>query len=185
MGGLEELGKRVSQGQMDPLLDRIGLLLVSRAQKSFRAQSRGGKGWLPRAAPNAAGLVRDFASGANPPARRFQSRPALIDTGTLRNSITYRKGKDFVEIGSPLSYAEVHNRGGETEPIPVTDTVKKNLRKWLAKRKNAIYRGRLQFLLAPELNSLRVTVPARTFLDFTEKDRQDIGTIFKEFMETL
>jgi len=156
---------------------------VGRAQERFKSQSSGTRRWFPRRVPNKAGVVKDLASGSSVKARRFEPSPALVDTGQLRASITFVKGSKYVDIGTALKYASVHNRGGKTEPIPVSDTVKKNLAKWLSKRSNQRWSSSLGFLLAPSITSLKITVPARPFLVVTKKDLQDIEKLVQKFIK--
>src|SRR5437899_1789490 len=85
-------------------LKRAGLLLASRAQAAFREQKRGNVQWPARAVPNVIGILDDLAHDVNPPARRFDPRPAGVDKGTLRDSLTaaavHLVSGDTVEIGT-------------------------------------------------------------------------------------
>mgnify|MGYP006908281628 CR=1 FL=1 len=65
-----------------PVLRAIGAMVDSDSQSSFRNQKLGPVAWPPRAVPNIAGIVGDLNVGRRPPSRRFQARPALIDTGS-------------------------------------------------------------------------------------------------------
>lgn len=111
-----------------PALVAIGALLKAKARASFREQQRGGIRWKPRNVPNIAGIIADLSEGRTPPMRRLDPRPALIDVGTLRDSIDFRvTSKNTVEVGTTLPYARVHNFGGETTQN-VTQVVKDRLR---------------------------------------------------------
>lgn len=97
---------------LTPVLNGAGAYLVSRAQRSFREQRRGSKSWPERMTPNVPGIVSDLNRGATPPQRRFESRPALTDTGRLRGSITWstRGGKEAI-VGTTLPYARKQQFG--------------------------------------------------------------------------
>lgn len=161
-----------------PALNAIGALLVLQSQRSFRQQRKGGFRWRPRAVPNVAGIVSDLARGANPPSRRFTPRPALVDTGALRRSITFRVIGNTVEAGSNLSYASLQQEGG-TSTLPVTDRVKKGVAK-LIKQKPQLAEA-LGFLLSPKTTQLRVRVPARPFVLVTREDLAEINTVLEDF----
>lgn len=112
-----------------PALDAIGAVLESRAKVAFGEQKRGKEKWPARHVPNIAGIVSDLRQGKTPPARRFEPRPAGVDTGRLLADIGSRvTGKDTVEIGSRLPYAGLIQYGGKSvQPWP--DSAKEMLRK--------------------------------------------------------
>lgn len=184
------------------LLVRIGAMQKGRVQGTFQAQGRDGVAWLARRVPNVAGIVMDANKGARSiPNRRFQARPAGIDTNYLARSINYGlKGNHTVKIGSTVQYANKVHRGGTTV-IPVTPQAKQILAGWIkgarkgarhgskdpAKKKigpivaKDFYLSRLGFLLNPKLTSIRVSQPARPFAFFSERDQKDIEHMAREF----
>lgn len=132
----------------DALLDAAGALLVRTSQEAFVKQRFGSIVWPERYAGdtrepfvNVAGIVADFNAGrAEPPQRRFDRRPALMDTGELARSPSYRKvGPDSVEAGSTVPYAALHQRGGESSQ-PVTRETKERLWGWLKGRREKLRR---------------------------------------------
>lgn len=84
------------EGSKQQLLGIIGSVLVTEINESFvTAQDPWGNIWRPL-------KVRD----GNP----------LRDTGRLKNSINYQLYQDYVEIGTNLIYAPLHQFGGTITP---------------------------------------------------------------------
>lgn len=123
-----------------PLMKQIGILGVAVSQKAFRLQALGDIKWEPRYPNqrkpkfNIAGALMDWKSGrANPKPNRFQDRPALIDTGSMKNKLSYSvTGPLGVKWGSPQEYASLHQEGGEVE-IPYDNATAKRISEWLYK----------------------------------------------------
>lgn len=120
-------------------LDIMGGRLATSSQKAFTDQQFGDFSWPARyfgkgdPFVNVAGAIEDLTTGARIKSRRFETRPALTDTGTLFKSITHEvKSGTEVQVGSPLEYAADHQHG-KSRSMPVTQTVKDNLAKWLKK----------------------------------------------------
>ena len=159
-------------GDMSGVLDSIGAYLTSQTQRAFRDQSRGGDSWPGRMNPNVPGIVRDMNAGKNPPKRRFRSKPALSDTGRLRQSITWKvRGHRTVVVGSALPYAATHQLGGISEVV-LSSTGRSNLAEWLREKKNKKYRKELGWLFS--VPRFMVKVRARPFLAVTAKDEREI-----------
>lgn len=156
-------------------LKQIGAIMVAESQAAFRAQSFGGASWQQRASVNVFGIIDDFAQGkAKPPTRRFERRPALRDTGRLSASISFRLvASNVVEVGTVLPYAATHNFGGPVESKPITDTVRRNLWKWLKGQDFAMQR-KLGWLLNSKFRNetLKGEVPARRFVGITQQTRR-------------
>lgn len=118
-----------------PTLRRMGALMQAESQRSFQAQSYGGERWPARyegqSEPfiNVAGALSDVSRGRKIRDRRFDRRKALIDTGTLRGSMTFRlKGAKSVSVGSTVPYASKHLFGLESRQA-VTDIARQTLSK--------------------------------------------------------
>ena len=110
--------QRIEKKLDDPVvaLNKIGIFMVAESQRAFKDQSHGDASWDERAPVNIFGIIADFAQGKKKPAaRRFETRPALINTGQLRRSIAHNVIGNAVEVGTNLDYAAVHQFGGETE----------------------------------------------------------------------
>jgi phage gpG-like protein len=131
------------------LLARIGIVLLRESQKAFDRQAFGSVRWARRypnqtePIVNYAGAVADLENGPRVKPRRFEARPAAMDTGALRASLSpargiLGKGTFTIEVGSTLPYAQIQHGGGETR-VPVTAQVKRNLGLFLrgARRKAA------------------------------------------------
>lgn len=167
-------------------LKQIGAIVTAESQRAFRDQKHGRDRWEPRSDVNVFGIIADFAKGGTPPARRFERRPALRDTGRLSGSIAFKVlGTKAVEIGTNLPYAGVHQYGGTVESEPVTGAVQKALWKWL-KPKDAGLKARLGWLLNKKYRgeTIKGEVPARPFVGITKDTREDVREVIgKEIME--
>lgn len=172
------------------ILRQIGMVLVGEAQKAFREQRLGAEAWPPRypgqrgAPVNIAGLIADFRAGkSRPPARRFQDRPAGIDTGqTLRSlapSQSLVTSGLTVQVQSNTIGAKMTQSGGTSVQL-VTKQVKERLAEWMkrSRRRAKREKGRAQPPRAEDAaamslgwlfskKSLRTKVTARPFLGVT------------------
>lgn len=127
-----------------PFLAGVGGILVASSQKAFREQKFGGIPW-PERYPNQkrprlniAGALSDAAAGRPAPKpNRFQERPAGMDTGALKNSISFRVEGDKVFVGSKLPYASIIHEGGTSVQI-ITDSMRKTVGEWLIKSQNSV-----------------------------------------------
>jgi phage gpG-like protein len=130
----------------EAVLKKMGAWLVARSQRAFREQARGESKWKPRMNPNIPGIVRDLERGPAIMRRRFQDRPAVVDTGILRNSVAYRfLDARTIEYGSALPYASIQNYGG-TSRVPVTQRVRDNLAELLRRNRRSVRAGHGGFL---------------------------------------
>lgn len=110
----------------------VGAVVVAKMQAAFVEQRRGRVEWPGRSVPNVFGIIADLTEGRSPPARRFEARKAGIDRGDLYRSLAFAVvGEDTVVCGSNRPYADNINEGGKVESKPITETVKKNLHKFL------------------------------------------------------
>ena len=161
-------------------LKQIGAVMVAESQQAFKAQKFGKESWEPRAVPNVYGIVADFHAGKKkPPARRFEDRPVLRDTGRLAASISFSVvSSRTVEVGSNLSYAATLHRGGKIESKPITKSVQETLAKWL-KGAGKAWKGKLGFLLNPKFTgeTLKGRVVARPFMGITKATIADVKEI--------
>ena len=97
--------------------------------------------------------------------RRFEPRPAGMDTGSLRRSMSFRatplpKG-GLVEVGSVLPYAGRVQFGGESRQ-PITATIKANMAKFLRSKQGRGFRPKLGPLFRRE--TLITKAGARPFI---------------------
>ncbi len=172
-------------GDVSRILKVVGEMAVSDAQSNFDKQSFDGKPWdrrYPNQTPfriSVAGAVSDLASGPSVKSRRFQARPAGLDTGQLRASISSKKvGPKSIEVGSALEYAARVNEGG-TSFLPVTSTVKKNLKAWL--RRNKKFQPFIGYVF--RLDALRTNVAPRQFIGKTPRLEKDIAKLVELVIE--
>ena len=113
------------------ILSKWGATWISSTQRGFRDQKRGHFAWAPRRVPNLPGMLSDFERGPRVKPRRFDERPALIDTGMLRQSHAWkRRSADSILVGTAVDYADLHQQGG-TSTVIVTSTMKRNLWTWM------------------------------------------------------
>lgn len=158
-------------------LRQIGAIMVSESQRSFKSQGLQGDRWQGRSVPNVFGIISDFTNGAAaPPARRFQDRPALRDTGRLSGSISFQLvGDTSVDVGTNLPYAQVHQTGGEIESETITSDVQSRLSKWLKGRGKG-WKDSLGWLLGARWTGekLKSRVPERKFLGITRETEQAV-----------
>ena len=160
-----------------PALTEIGVFLLSQTQKAFRAQSFDGKPWAPRMVPNIPGIVGDLNKGQQPKARRFQPRPALVDTGRLRQSFNFLVGKDSVQVGTKVKYGALQQSGGKSR-ITLTKVGREGLKKFLKKRPEL----RLGWLFRKP--SFEVNVRPRRMVGISDSDVSEILDILKDhFLE--
>ena len=141
---------RIRKRLEDPtvLLRQIGVVVAKNAQKSFVEQSFGSESWSPRykgtragAEPsiNIAGALQDFTDGKRKPKnRRFQTTPALMDTGLLRRSLgvsnsVKRVSSHAVVVGvfGKAEYYAPYQQFGGTRKTPVTEGALDNYSYWM------------------------------------------------------
>ncbi len=170
---------------LTPALEVIGELGVSAAQAAFSDQEFGSVKWLPRypnqsggAFINIAGAVADLSGGGQIKARRFDRRPAGLDSGDMQRTIRSTVlGKNAVEYGATTSYADDFQKGG-TSSMPVSDGTKKKLSAFLAK--NPEFKPRLDFVL--EIDELVTTNVPRPFIGVTDTLASDMIEVVEEYL---
>lgn len=165
-------------------LKQIGVLGVAESHEAFTLQRLGDVGWPPRGKVNVMGIIADFAKGSRkPPARRFQRRPALFDTGRLSGSINFRFSASgrWVEWGALAGdpdYASKHQFGGETESETITEDLQTRLWKWLQKQSSEL-KQKLGFILNKKWVGDKIpgSVPARPFVGITRQLIADVEEV--------
>ncbi len=168
---------------LGPLLNTTGEFLVKQSVKSFQDQKKqGGKKWQQRGGSgkvkNIAGLLEDFRVASKPKSRRFEARPAVIDTGRLRMSIAKRiDSNKSVVIGTTVPYAEKQLLGGKVK-IEITKPMRKRFVKWLFKQPDEVF---LQLLFLKNAEAYETEVKATNFLFTTPFDIARIKDIAERF----
>lgn len=123
---------------------RMGEYLLSQAARAFQDQQRGGVAWPPRHVPNIAGILSDLKEAPRIKSRRFDARPAGVDTGQLgRFSLqaNYVPTAAGFDVFSAVPYAGRFQEGG-TSAIPLTGTMLANLAQVMGTARRATRRTR-------------------------------------------
>lgn len=138
--GIIRLRKKIENPSR--LMKRLGKEIVAESQKAFRNQSLGEIQWDERypnqTSPfiNYAGALMDLGKGPSIKSRRFDRRPALIDTGMLLGSIAVDKQEkpNVIRAGTTREGMAIHQWGGTTR-MRITETMIANLEKLLEESK--------------------------------------------------
>lgn len=187
--GIDALRKAVGNPDdaiWNRILKQIGIFLVTEATAAFNNQRLGTFKW-PERYPNqkagekvnVAGIVSDLSQGKKPPARRFEARPAGIDTSdTLRSlsmSSAVQKVGFAVTVRAGTPYSKRVQEGGQSTQA-IDEQVRLGLTALLKKRPEL--RKRLGFLYSTD--TLETTVNARPFLGVTSEAQTRIMRIVDE-----
>lgn len=192
----------------EKILKQIGVVLLGEAQKAFRDQALGDEKWPERypgqkVPVNIAGLIGDFIAGkSRPPARRFQNRPAGIDTGQTLRSLSNHQAIVTqgltVQVQSNLDNAKKMQNGATTVQL-ITKQVKARLAEWMRMSRRRLKReqGRAQPARAEDAaayslgwlfskKSLKTKSAARPFLGITkEAERKILAITGGEFIKEV
>jgi phage gpG-like protein len=171
--------RRLQQAIDDPkvALKQIGELIVSQTMEAFEEEKLGSKRWKPRAVPNVFGIIADFAANKKePPKKRFEARPVLMDSGDLSNRWKAKVKGDAVIVGTVVKYASVHQTGGPIKSKVITKKVQKLLGAWLKTKKGRKWKGDLGWLLNKKYTGKEIPgkVEARPMLGITVQLQKDI-----------
>lgn len=184
MAELFDLIKKLQKPEVG--LKRIGLRLVAYARDAFQKQESAVGAWperYPQDSPpklNYAGALNDLNAGGRIKARRYADRPAAIDTGALRRSITSEVSNRVVRVGSPLQYAGVQNAGGYTR-ISIHPRVIPKLRRLQARKPDPVIEKFLKKLQGDGLE-LRTKVNPRPFVGLTPVRLRHVVDILVEWL---
>ena len=173
------------------LLKQIGYILLEDSQRAFDNQAFGEIKWPPRYPrqtslyANIAGIVRDFSMGKKrPPKRRFENRPAGLDTGVLRRSLQSAAkaigvSGYTVSVGSTVEHAGRFHAGGITRQ-PITQGIKDLLGKFLRTKFGKQYRPRLGWLFSKK--TLVTKLNPRPIVGITDKAEMRIVQTIQDFL---
>lgn len=135
---------------------------------------------------NLAGAVSDWAKGkAEPDAKRFSKQPPLVDSGALKDSMSYRVVDEGVEVTSNSEYADLHNTGG-TSVQQITRAMRTKISKFI-KSKETPWQRLTSGVLGPMLpGSLKPSEnPWREKLGFLlSTDQLATDLVKRPFMES-
>jgi phage gpG-like protein len=158
---------------------KIEIYLQSQFILAFQKQGRGTK-WESRMTPNIPGIIRDLSSGQNIKKRRFDPRPALMDTGRLKNSGATRTVGNKIYWGSNLPYSGLHQWGGKSE---IESKIPDKLNEPIIKRNLKMLEKKGHKAIVTMLSKKRkwtFKVHARPFLELLDDDYEAIKEIIKE-----
>lgn len=173
--------KMVSNPQ--EMMKRIGFDAQNFSRNSFRNQKLGNsRPWKKRAVPNLAGIWSDINNNKTPPKRRFDPSPALVDSGTLRKSISFELiGQNSVRIGTNRPNAKILYFGGTIIQKKTNPNFDDDLWRWL-KRIGPFIEEKdfLKIAQLAEIEELETTVPGRKFLGY---EAQRAKSIIREYIQ--
>lgn len=178
---------RVREVIEDPtvLMKRLAAIMVGRVLDTFDKQGRGPVRWAPRGVPSVMNIVEAVNLGKGIKDRWLRPRKALINTGTLRNSIAKPKVSHAVaEIGSTVPYASKAQAGGAAETT-LTPSGHKALQQFLKTSGQRVVGGRSLNRALGWLkpgSTVKTVVPARPFAFLTKEDEQDLNAEATDFM---
>jgi phage gpG-like protein len=188
MDQFQVVGERVSN--LRPVLTRIGATMLSASQMAFQEQKYGGENWPARYESNwrginVAGALSDLLRDRPIKARRFDQRPALVDTGNLRNSLTFAiKSDTAVEVGTVVKYAATHQFGMESVQ-PVTEVARKRLVKEYRRFKK-MGGGKFKAIktlgFLHSVDTLRTQIAARPFVGLYPDLKRDIVDLVEDYI---
>lgn len=130
-----------------PVMQAIGTGLVGHIQKRLGDGSLAGR-WAP--------LNPAYRAGK-------KNKNMLVESGSLRGSISEQAGQDYVKIGTNKIYAAIHQFGGTIRP--------KDAPALFFKMGSGFVRAK------------SVTIPARPFLTIEDEDDKMIADIIFRFLQ--
>jgi len=176
---VERLQARLAKPEV--LLKRISRVVVASAKAAFVDQKLGEKVWAERYPVqeepwiNIAGAVSDWTKGGKVKERRFDKRPAVIDTRLLQRSMAaqgaVKVNETSVEVGTVVSYAK-HHQFGIPSKQPITETTRQGLTAFLKTARGKPFRAKLGFIYQDQ--ELTTNVGERPFLGLTDQSRKDL-----------
>lgn len=155
------------------LLTVIGQDAVFYSEQAFEQQGLHKKGaWRKPSPVNFTGIFADANENREIPERRIDpARPALVNTGLARRSITFEvESSDSVRIGTSLEYMRLHQEGGHDTILKTND---KKAFKDIIDRFMKAYGGRLTEYQKQVIRNMISTerweygVPKREFLGYS------------------
>ena len=154
----------------DFALHAAGTLLAARARRSFDEQGhRGAKQWPARSVPNVLGILSDLEAGKIPDPKRYEPRPALVDSGALKASIRYQVRGNGVTLTANRPYASTHEKGGIVVK-PITREALKGLAALLRQSPELRLSLGWLFTWARRGRPISKLIPARPFLEPSTRD---------------
>lgn len=213
LGAIIQLKRSISTPKwlQESILKGAGGLALAQAQKAFKEQGLEDRRWPERYPKqkepfvNVAGVVADFLEGRKrPPDRRFDRRPAGIDTQETLRSLTPGKSMQMdgqaVVVGTPFKKKGSRIQFGGKGRQPVNKQVKDLLGEHLKKARKRVKSGykkstpatkqdaglaKLGWLMNKNTKELVTNVVPRPYLgltrDLTEKIIDHVAGVLREF----
>lgn len=179
----EALARVIAAGRdLQPLFERIGAQMVQTTSMRFQTESGpGGKKWQP--------LAKSTLASKAPDTRILRRR------GFLSRSITFNARTNYVEWGSGIKYAAIHQLGGTIQhparqgsamfrqakegAFTKADGTRVGSRWRFAKKRSKAKRNiRRDF----EVPAYTITIPARPYLGIDEADSREIVAIAEAYL---
>lgn len=155
---LKKLKEKI--GNLRPVMKQIGEYLVLATRERWdRAEAPDGSKWTP---------TSEWANEV----KRAKGRiiKTLVETGRLRDSITYKADSKAVLVGTNVKYAAIHQFGGSTPP-----------RKIVAKNKKALFWPGAKHPVK-SVNHPGFKIPKREFLGVSTFDKGEIIHIIEDYV---
>lgn len=165
-------------GNIRKPLGEIGQTLVTLTDLSFRhEQDPWGAAWKRLAASTLARRRKGRGTGSN---------KILRDTGVLQNSINYQATSDQVAIGTNVTYAAIHQFGGDIQREARTHTLYFRVNRSGQVGNRFVRRNRSNFAQDVTIGAHTIHIDARPFLPIRKDGTVDIpaGTI-NEMLDIL
>lgn len=166
-----------------PLLDRIGLMLVSQIQRGF---DNGGPlgDWPETMQPDIPAIAQRISDGKGVPDRYIggKKKPG-IDTGHLRQSIAHQVLGGVLFVGTNVSYARTFQEGG---PSTVKNKIPDLIANGDKRAQRALKKVEKKFPKAANLlkrkKEITVNVRKRPFLVLTDKMKSLVIALVKDWL---
>ncbi len=166
-----------------PIMESLGAFVKAGSAQRFDDQGDPPLSWPERMTPNIPGVIADMNRSPNIKARRFQGRPAAIDTNRMAASVDYVVvSPEMVLIGSNLEYAGTQFHGGESQTEAITEKGQGNLWTFLRSGRGSAHRSDLGFLLNRKMTGQRIDVEiqSREFIGMNEREREEAVELITE-----
>jgi len=184
-GGLGVLFKGII-GKLEnpaPALEEIGVMMVARTQRGFGDGGRV-EPWQENKQPMVASIAARVSAGKGlKPSHLTGKKKPLMDSGTLRQSITHRVNKNTVSFGTPLAYAALHQNGGTStveNKIPAMLKGKNKRVQNIIKKVREVSPAAAGIL--SKSKTIKTKIPRRPFLVITQDDVDLIGAKLISFL---
>ncbi len=156
-------------GKSRGLMDAIGQQLVSSSVRRFQTQTGpDGRPW----APLSKATLKKRGSNAR----------ALMASGRLRRSLTWRATAGSVEVGTNVIYARLMQLGGQIEQYARSMPIYRSQRDLAAGRSRFVKASKSDFMSYHLVRAHSVMVPGRPYLGLSAGDRTAIARLAHDYV---